>query len=183
MKTEMKLAEALKNLMAKESIDTITVKRLTAMCGINRQTFYYHFRDIYDLITWIYLNESVENLDKATSTSESLLLIFSYLKRNEAIIKNTLASAGRELVIQFLYNTCYNLALKAVIAIDRNPLLTVEERKFIGNFYAPSYVYMLINWVDSGMKEEPKVLVERALILVESHIVDHVIKIKNKRGI
>lgn len=182
MKTEMKLAEALKTLMAKESIDSITVKRLTAMCGINRQTFYYHFRDIYDLITWIYLNESVDNLDKASSTSDALLLIFAYLKRNEAMVKTTLASAGRELVMQFLYNSCYNIVLKAVIAIDRQPTLTAEEKKFIGNFYAPSYVYMLINWMDSGMKEEARILVDRALILVESHIVDHVIKIKNKRG-
>ena len=51
MKTEVLLADALKELMSKESLDEITVKRLSDMCGIKRQTFYYHFRDIYDLLT------------------------------------------------------------------------------------------------------------------------------------
>ena len=58
MKTEQLIAEALKELMSNESFDRITVQELSYACGIKRQTFYYHFRDIYDLLTWIFLNEN-----------------------------------------------------------------------------------------------------------------------------
>ena len=70
MKTEDKLGKTLKELMVTEPLDTITVKRLSTLCGINRQTFYYHFRDIYDLLTWIFLNESVHGVDQCKSWQE-----------------------------------------------------------------------------------------------------------------
>ncbi|MGL4283076.1 hypothetical protein [Eubacterium aggregans] len=36
---------------------------LAECCGVNRKTFYYHFKDIYDLIDWIFLGEVQEALD------------------------------------------------------------------------------------------------------------------------
>ena len=50
--TKEALAEAFEGLLEKRSIDKITVKDIVTECGVNRQTFYYHFRDIYDLMEW-----------------------------------------------------------------------------------------------------------------------------------
>ena len=72
MKTEQKLALKLKELMSNEPLDQITVSRLTKVCGVNRQTFYYHFRDIYDLLTWIFLNESIQEIETASNYKEAL---------------------------------------------------------------------------------------------------------------
>lgn len=57
MKTQVKLRLQLKQFLANEPLDTITVKRLASSCGINRQTFYYHYRDIYELLADVYINE------------------------------------------------------------------------------------------------------------------------------
>ena len=46
-----RIAFAFKELLLKKSIDKITINDITEKCGINRQTFYYHFHDIYELIT------------------------------------------------------------------------------------------------------------------------------------
>ena len=64
MKTQRRLAETLKDMMATTPIDNISVTTLSKKCGINRQTFYYHFHDVYDLLTLVFLNEKVEKLDK-----------------------------------------------------------------------------------------------------------------------
>ena len=50
--TKEAIAQAFEGLLEKRSIDKITVKDIVAECGVNRQTFYYHFRDIYDLMEW-----------------------------------------------------------------------------------------------------------------------------------
>ena len=55
--TKRALAEALKKMMEKKLLSKITVTDLAEACGINRHTFYYHFRDIYDLVEWIYCSE------------------------------------------------------------------------------------------------------------------------------
>ena len=51
--TKLALANALKAQLQKKFLDDITVKELVEACEINRQTFYYHFQDIYDLLHWL----------------------------------------------------------------------------------------------------------------------------------
>ena len=58
--TKKALAETLKKLLSKNKLNKITIKEITEDCGVNRQTFYYHFKDIYDLLEWIYKNEVKE---------------------------------------------------------------------------------------------------------------------------
>lgn len=48
--TKKLLADGLKELLEKKTLDKITVKELVATCGVNRQTFYYNFQDIYELL-------------------------------------------------------------------------------------------------------------------------------------
>ena len=47
--TKQALANALKQLLQKKQITKITINDITETCGISRMTFYYHFKDIYDL--------------------------------------------------------------------------------------------------------------------------------------
>ena len=50
--TKRALVASLKDLLAEKPLDKITVTDLTEHCGVNRMTFYYHFKDIYDLVEW-----------------------------------------------------------------------------------------------------------------------------------
>ncbi|MBQ1544859.1 MAG: TetR family transcriptional regulator, partial [Clostridia bacterium] len=57
--TERAIAAALKKLLQQKTLNKITISDLANECGINRMTFYYHFKDIYDLIEWM-TNERAE---------------------------------------------------------------------------------------------------------------------------
>ena len=50
--TKRALETSLKNLLLKKPVNKITINDITEDCGVNRATFYYHFKDIYDLIEW-----------------------------------------------------------------------------------------------------------------------------------
>ncbi len=58
--TKKALAEAMKALMEEMPFDKINVAHICQRCGINRQSFYYHFRDKYDLVNWIFDVEFIE---------------------------------------------------------------------------------------------------------------------------
>ena len=47
--TKDALAAALRQMMTVKPIDKVTVKDIVEICGVNRQTFYYHFDDVDDL--------------------------------------------------------------------------------------------------------------------------------------
>lgn len=60
--TKQQLAAALKTLMERKPLDKITISELTALCKIRRQSFYYHFEDIFDLVRWMFENEAISLL-------------------------------------------------------------------------------------------------------------------------
>ena len=64
--TKYAIANVFKEIMTKKSFEKITISDITTACGLNRQTFYYHFRDKYELLNWIFYNDAilpfVENL-------------------------------------------------------------------------------------------------------------------------
>ncbi|MCH3976909.1 MAG: TetR family transcriptional regulator C-terminal domain-containing protein [Bacilli bacterium] len=181
MKTELKLGEALKHMMAVTPLDEITVKRLTDYCHVYRQTFYYHFRNIYDLLTWIYLNESVKNLDQVANWDDALKFIFQYVRENSSFVQNTLSSAGRELFIEFLYSTTFATQLEVINKLPGNELLSEEQKRFISNFYAPSFVYMVVRWIDGGMKDDPETLVRECSVIADNYLEDAIKKFTSKR--
>ena len=58
--TKRAIADSLKELTRSKTFDKISVKDITKNCGINRQTFYYHFEDKFKLLEWIYENDLLE---------------------------------------------------------------------------------------------------------------------------
>ena len=60
--TKHALAVALKEAMAQKPLDKITIAELTSACNLRRQSFYYHFEDIYDLLRWLFENEAISLL-------------------------------------------------------------------------------------------------------------------------
>ena len=84
--TKRALASSLKDLLSKYKFNKITIKDITENCGVNRQTFYYHFKDIYDLLEWIYKNEVILEIEeKATyeTWQQGLMYIFEYVLKNK----------------------------------------------------------------------------------------------------
>ncbi|MDO5459131.1 MAG: TetR family transcriptional regulator, partial [Eubacteriales bacterium] len=62
--TKEALADALRQMMKVKPIDKITVKDIVEVCGVNRQTFYYHFDDVDDLLEWVFEDDAERVLPK-----------------------------------------------------------------------------------------------------------------------
>lgn len=103
--TKRALANSLKKLLSKRSFDKITVKDIVEDCGVNRQTFYYHFHDIYDLIEWIFQDEAEELVRNGLNYedwSTGLTTLLQYLEENRALILNAYNSISHEVVANYV---------------------------------------------------------------------------------
>ena len=78
MKTQHALALALKEMMARQPLDTISVLELSKKCDVSRKTFYYHYHDTYDLLTQVFLEERVPGVNNATTFQELIVFVFEY---------------------------------------------------------------------------------------------------------
>lgn len=170
MKTEQELANALKDLMSKESLDNITVKRLTDICNIKRQTFYYHFRDIYDLLTWIFLNEDLNKSKPVEKWEDGVKVITKYILKNKRFIQNTLSSAGKELFEQFISSYLYSITLKSFANYDKKGVIPSEDRRLFVSYYVSGISNVIITWVEKGMKESEEQLLKCLGIVVDGFV-------------
>ena len=82
--TKEALGNALKQMLAVKPIDKITVKDLVEVCGVNRQTFYYHFDDVYDLLEWVFeedTNKALPHEIRYEMWRDNVIEWFQYLCR------------------------------------------------------------------------------------------------------
>ena len=148
--TKLALEESLKRLLLKKPLDKITINDLTTDCGISRMTFYYHFKDIYDLVEWACLEESRKALQgkKTYDTwQEGLLQIFEAVYENKPFIINAYNAISREQIENFLFQLTHYLIMGVVEEQSKETLLTNEQKNFIADFYKYSFVGIMLDWI------------------------------------
>lgn len=115
--TKLALEASLKELLRTKPIDRITINDLTEHCGISRMTFYYHFKDIYDLVEWACVEDGKRALQgKKTYDTwlEGIAQIFEAVLENKPFIMNVYHAVAREKVEQYLYKLTYELIVNVV---------------------------------------------------------------------
>lgn len=131
--TKHALAESLKKLLLKKPLNKITINDLTTDCGISRMAFYYHFKDIYDLVEWSCLEDARIALQgKKTSSTwhEGLLQIFDAVMENKPFILNVYRSVGREQIENYLFALTCDLLMGVVTEKSKASSLQ-KSRKFL----------------------------------------------------
>lgn len=164
MKTKKALAESLKNLLLQKPLNKITISDIADDCGINRMTFYYHFKDIYDLVEWTCAEEAAQAMEgkKTYDTwQEGFLNIFSAVQANKPLIMNVYRCVSRERIEQYLNPLICSLILGVVEEKSAEMPVSEADKRFIANFYEYAFIGVMLEWIDNNMREEPFVLVER----------------------
>ena len=140
MTTETKLKAALREAMQTQPLSEITVSLLCEKCHCHRQTFYYHYQDMYDLLAAIFLTEDITGLETTKTVAEALDTIIHYCKKNFVFLRSAYASAASEFVDDFLYSKIMLKTFNIFLMEDRYNLekeeyrtLTRRYSKFIGD--------------------------------------------------
>ena len=155
--TKHALAESLKKLLLKKPLTKITINDLTTDYGISRMAFYYHFKDIYDLVEWVCLEESrgaLQGKKTYDTWQEGLLQIFEAVYENKPFIINAYNAISREQIENFLFQLTHDLIMGVVEEQSKDSLLTKEQKNFISDFYKYSFVGIMLDWIKQGMKED-----------------------------
>lgn len=171
--TKRALEASLKNLLAQKPLDKITIHDIATDCGINRMTFYYHFKDIYDLVEWSCVEDARKALEgkKTYDTwQQGFLQIFEAVLANKVFIQNVYHSVSREQVEIYLYKLTYNLLIGVVEEKAENMNVREEDKQFIANFYKYAFVGLMLDWIKDGMKENPQLIIDRLGLLIHGNV-------------
>lgn len=171
--TKLALEAALKKLLLCKQLDKITISDLTETCGISRMTFYYHFKDIYDLVEWVCVEDGKKALqDKKTydTWQEGMRQIFEAVLESRPFLMNVYHSVSRQKVESYLYKLTYHLIAGVVEEKCAGADVAEEDKHFIAEFYKYGFVGIMLDWIDHGMKEDYEEIVERMRIALHGNI-------------
>ncbi|MCD8023106.1 MAG: TetR/AcrR family transcriptional regulator [Lachnospiraceae bacterium] len=159
-------------LLNERPVSKITVKDIVERCGINRNTFYYHFRDITDVMEFAFkreMNRIMETRLDAEDILEGLLQIMDELRENKRAILHIYRSMDRAVMQHELDVMCEyivsNYMLRATYYIDIGKL-SEEDQRLMKNFQKCILEGVLLDWLEHGMNEDLSAGVKRAMELL-----------------
>ena len=171
--TKKAISASLKNLLREKKLNKITVQDIADDCGINRQTFYYHFQDIYDLVEWTCI-EDTEKALKENRTYETwqdgLLSVFDLAKKDKIFIDNIYRSVSLEVLEQYLYRLVYPLLTSVIDEKAKGLPARDEDKKCIADFYKYAFVGELLEWIRNDMRESPEEIVEKISKIIGGNV-------------
>lgn len=161
-KTKLMLAESLRNLMRKKPLDKIKIHEIVDACGVNRQTFYYHFQDIYALVEWMYQHDAVELIERNNKAflqgeigtrddwNGVIEALFNYIEEHRNEILSVINSRAMVYFSNFVYEGLKS-SIRRIVDLQAKGLGVDEYYKnFISNFYAIAFGGMVQSWLETN---------------------------------
>ncbi|MEA5026260.1 MAG: TetR/AcrR family transcriptional regulator C-terminal domain-containing protein [Erysipelotrichaceae bacterium] len=156
--TKKALAEALKSLLKEESFTKIRVIDICTRCELNRNSFYYHFKDKYELANWIFNHEFIEEASKRLFVNgwEFMQALCEYFYANKDYYIRIFEYEGQNCFSEYF-------------AEQMSPLITdyfkdifVEDRyqNFIAGFFADAFRLAIMRWLKERMLTSPREFVD-----------------------
>ena len=152
--TKEVIIKTLFELLNEKPLAKITVKDIVERCGVNRNTFYYHFRDISDVVESALKREvdkAFERPVEVDSVLECLDVLVKLIGENRKAMLHIYCSIQRENFTDALDKMCeYIVNQYAKHNFDKE-ILEKEEVKVLMHFYKCVMTGVVLDWMNHRM--------------------------------
>lgn len=154
-------------------IDKISVTKITEECGVNRNTFYYHYRDVYDLVDDVVHTKSEKLFDpeKHKTLADALILSAQYAKKNSRFIKNIYCAVGADKFEEYLTEITRGIMYSYVTAeadkalTQKGKTISEDDLGAVCELSNTAFRTVALKWIKSDMKTDPVQIVENYLVM------------------
>lgn len=155
--TKMAIKNTFIQLLNEKPLSQITVKDIVETCGVNRNSFYYHFQDIPALVEEIVTEEAdriIAEHPSIDSIEECLNAALDFARKNRRAILHIHNSANRDIYEQYLWKVCQHVVSAYVEAAFADQPIRESDRKLLIRFYKCECFGMVMEWLSSGMSDD-----------------------------
>ena len=171
--TERAIIDTMLVLLEQRRLDKITVKDIADECGINRNTFYYHFDDTRAVVKTILRNETerfVSEYSDPDSWQDGFIAAAQFALSNRKIVLHLYHSNCRGELEQYLKDIAKEVMVRFVKKSTVGYLVSAEECELVCNFYTCGLCGITMDWIKNGMTEDPKKDIQKLGELLEGNI-------------
>ncbi len=146
----------------RKPLHALTVKEITEKCGMHRQTFYYHFEDVHDLVRWMYEEEAFDLLMRSEEVlcwQDKILQLFGYISANREMCVCTLNSLSRETLKDFFTADLERIVRDVVLAYGRDLPSSEGYVEYLTHFYTAAFAGIVESWILGEIDLSPEMIV------------------------
>ncbi len=154
--TEREIKRSFIKLLNEKPLKKISVRDIVEDCGINRNSFYYHFQDIPALLEEIVTERStaiIQKYPRPDSLEECFRAAFEFALSNKRAVYNIFNSVNRDLLDRELLRLCDQTVSAYIVANhpegESSPLSGTAVQRFI----KCELFGLIIDWMNNGMNE------------------------------
>ena len=155
--TKKAIMLSLLELLKTKSIDKVTVKDICDECEINRNTFYYYYKDIYDVLNSIFMQEIEENLRdvaKDGSFYEKYSKAASLLAQYKDVVIHVYNSKNRDIITNYLEKMTAEVLKSYIARKSEGQNISEKDLEFMSYFYGYAIIGSTYKWIESGMQAD-----------------------------
>lgn len=150
--TKLLLANTLKELLKRKPFAKVTVTEIIKLSEVNRNTFYYHFEDIYDLLLWFLNQEAinkVRNYDSIDDINDAINFTLDYIDENRKFLKNIINSVGEHDLKRFLSKDFLEIIGNYIRLAEKEMKIDIDEdyRNFLTTYITEAIAGILIELI------------------------------------
>lgn len=167
--TKAAIKETFLDLLRTKPFDKITVRDIVETCGINRNTFYYYYSDIYDLLEEVFKHELTDLMSVHQSGSswvKGFIKVAEVAYSNKKIINNICSSRSYDYLESYMFKACSFVIIELVNNIAEGMDVPPEDIDFIASFYQHAFFGVISEWFRTGMRETPEQLAQNFWLII-----------------
>ena len=155
--TKTVMANAMKGLMEEKPFAKISVGDICERCGMNRKSFYYHFKDKYDLVNWIFQTEFLEMLRIQDYSSGWQLLtdICKYFYSEKAFYTNALQVEGQNSFRDY-FTESIGIILPEIM---KDHFQSMEDSHYFVEFFSDAISAAILRWLKTDPVMPPETFI------------------------
>ncbi len=162
--TKMAIKATFIRLLNQRPLNQITVKDIVEECGVNRNSFYYHFQDIPALIEEIVTEEAdriIAEYPSIDSLEACLNAAMEFARKNRRAILHIYHSSNRAIYEQYLWKVCQHVVTAYGRELFGDRPIRESDRELFVQFYKCECFGMVMEWMDGGMNDGIKERISR----------------------
>ena len=173
--TKEAYAKALKELLRTQPLSKISIRNITDYCNVSRNSFYYHFKDKYELINWIFHSDMLKNVnsfDDPYRFIESFSNVCQVLHKNRAFYLACFKYVGQNSLFEYIqefYFELWKLNLDSVYS-KYGIKLSESELNLMAKLKSHALIGLLSEWISDGMRSNYMVYFEQLKEMLDSDL-------------
>ncbi len=157
--TKQAIIDSFMKLLNEKPVNRITVREIVEDCGVNRNTFYYHFRDIPALVEEIFMEDGLRTIEKYSdieSLEDGVSAMIDNVLANKRAVSNLFRSSSKDVYEAFLWKSCDLLVRSYFDKALKDLNMSDYDSEIIIRFIKCSMFGQIIDWINSGMQDDAK---------------------------